>query len=62
MVEIINLRAARKAAARDAARKQGDANAAKFGRSKAERQAEAAENQQYQRHLDNHRRDEPTDD
>ena len=42
MAEIINLRAKRKEAARAAARAQGDANAAKFGRNKAARQFEHA--------------------
>ena len=37
MSKPINLRAARKARARDAKRAQGDANAAKFGLSKAEK-------------------------
>jgi hypothetical protein len=55
--KIVNLRAARKAAARDAARRDGDANAAKFGRSKAMRLAEAADAARAARHLDGHRRD-----
>lgn len=62
MAKVINLRAVRKSAARDAARKQGDANAAKFGRSKAGRQANATEIQRNERHLDNHRLDGSTDD
>ena len=37
MAEIVNLRAVKKQAARKAARAKGDANAVKFGRSKAER-------------------------
>ncbi|MFT4015010.1 MAG: DUF4169 family protein [Paracoccus sp. (in: a-proteobacteria)] len=54
---VVNLRAARKSAARDAARRQGDANAAKFGRSKAEKLAEEAARARAARHLDQHRRD-----
>ncbi len=53
--KVINLRAARKSAARDAARRQGDANAVKFGRSKAQRQSEAADTERQERHLDGHR-------
>lgn len=37
MAEIVNLRRARKAKARDESAKQADANRAKFGRTKAER-------------------------
>ncbi|MFJ1291931.1 DUF4169 family protein [Paracoccus yeei] len=52
--KVINLRAARKSAARDAARRQGDQNAAKFGRSKAQRQAEDDAAARAARHLDQH--------
>lgn len=61
MVEVINLRAKRKEAARKAARAQGDANAAKFGRTKAERSLEEARAAQSARLLDGHRRDRATD-
>lgn len=54
---VVNLRAARKSAARDAARKQGDANAAKFGRSKAAKLTEAEDRARAARHLDQHQRD-----
>ena len=54
---VVNLRAARKNAARDAARKQGDTNAAKFGRSKAQKQIEQADAERARRHLDAHHRD-----
>lgn len=37
MAEIVNLRARRKAAERDARRRKGDENAAKFGRTKAQK-------------------------
>lgn len=56
MAEIINLRHVRKQAAREAARAQGDANAAKFGRSKAERLGERAQADKAARHLDGHKR------
>jgi len=41
MAEIINLRAKRKEANRKAARVQADSNAAKFGRTKAQKSREA---------------------
>ncbi len=53
--KVVNLRAARKSAARDAARRQGDENAAKFGRSKAQRLAEEDATMRAARHLDQHR-------
>lgn len=59
MTKIINLRQARKSAARDAARRQGDQNAAKFGRDKQQRQAEAQDQARAARHLDQHRLDGP---
>lgn len=59
--KIINLRAARKGAARDTARKQGDANAAKFGRSKAEKLTDADAKARAARHLDQHRREDGDD-
>ena len=55
--KIINLRAARKSAARVAARAAGDANAAKFGRSKAQKRVEVADADRATQHLDAHRRD-----
>ena len=55
--KVVNLRAARKGAARDAARRQGDANAAKFGRSKAQKLAEEDAADRAARHLDRHRRE-----
>lgn len=57
MADIINLRAQRKAADRKAARAQGNANAAKFGRTKAERELEAARAAKIARHLDGHQRE-----
>ena len=57
MAEIVNLRTKRKEAARKAARAQGDTNAAKFGRSKAERDLERAQAEKAARDLDAHKRD-----
>ena len=56
MAEVVNLRSARKAKTRDAARKQGDANAAKFGRTKADKDLAAAEAEKAARDLDGHQR------
>ena len=53
----INLNRVRKDKARAAKRAQGDANAAKFGRTKSERARDAAEQAQAERKLDGHRRD-----
>ena len=55
MVEIVSLRAVKKQAARKAARAKGDMNAAKFGRSKAERELEAARTAKATRDLDGHK-------
>ncbi|AWD23051.1 DUF4169 family protein [Fuscovulum blasticum] len=57
MAEIVNLRSAKKQAARKAARAKGDENAAKFGRSKAERELEKARAEKAARDHDGHRRD-----
>ena len=43
MGDVINLRQARKAKARDDKAQQADANRAKFGRTKAQRQADDAQ-------------------
>jgi hypothetical protein len=43
MGDVINLRTARKSKARATAATQADANRAKFGRTKAEKQVDAAE-------------------
>lgn len=55
MAEIVNLRQKRKQAAREAARDKGDENAARFGRSKAERALEKARADKAARDLDGHR-------
>jgi hypothetical protein len=57
MAEVVNLRQAKKQAARKAARAAGDANAAKFGRTKAERDLQAARAEQERARLDQHRRE-----
>lgn len=54
MAEIINLRAAKKAQTRAKARAQADANAAKFGQTKAERMAESLRKDKAKRDLDSH--------
>ncbi|MBT9383688.1 DUF4169 family protein [Pseudooceanicola sp. CBS1P-1] len=55
MSSVTNLNQFRKQKARAEKRAQGDANAAKFGRSKAERQKAEAEERQAERRLDGHR-------
>ena len=57
MAEIVNLRQAKKRAARRAASTAADANAAKYGRTKAERALEKAQADKAKRDLDGHRRD-----
>lgn len=54
MAEITNLNRFRKAKARDEKRKTADANAAAFGRSKAEKSLEHARKQKAERDLDGH--------
>lgn len=55
--KIVNLRQVRKRKARAADAKTGDANAARFGVSKAEREARAKENAKAARDLDGHKRE-----
>lgn len=57
MAEIINLRQARKAQARDQARAAGDENAARFGRTKAQKLKEAREADKARAALDGHKLD-----
>ena len=59
MAEIINLRRARKGKAREEAAEKAAMNRARFGKSKLEREREAAEADKLSRHLDGHKRDEP---
>lgn len=58
MAEIVNLRRARKAKARTVAATQADANRLAFGRTKAERQAAAADADRTRRLLDGAKREE----
>lgn len=55
--KVVNLRAVRKAKARDASRQQADENAARHGRTKAQRAEEKAAAARALRHLDDHKRD-----
>ncbi len=57
MSKIVNLNKARKSRARDEARKQADANAIKFGRTKAEKDKDRAEADKATRDLDGHKRE-----
>jgi hypothetical protein len=59
MGEVIKLRMARKARGRAVAAAAADTNRAKFGRSKAEKQSDAAEAARRAKLLDGARRDEP---
>lgn len=57
MGEVVNLRTAKKQAARKAARAASDANAAKHGRTKAERELEKARAEKATKTLDGHKRE-----
>lgn len=57
--KIINLKAREKVLARDAKARQAGANAAKHGRTKAERNADAEARVRAEFLLDAHRRDDP---
>jgi len=56
MAEIINLRAVKKARSKTESRAQADANAAKFGRTKAERTLEQARADKARQTFDAHKR------
>lgn len=58
MAEIVNLRQARKAKARAGKQAAAAENRVRFGRTKAERHAEAGRRQLADKGLDGHRRDE----
>ena len=58
MAEIVNLNRARKARAKAEATKQAEANRAQFGRSKAERDAQAADKARRDALLDGAKREE----
>ncbi len=62
MAEILNLRQTRKRKARASAREEGDRNAAKHGRPKADRTRDAAEADRVSRVFEAHRRDREDDD
>ena len=53
----VNLNHARKARAKEERRRKADANAARHGRTRAERDADAAEAGRRAKTLDDHRRD-----
>ena len=55
--KVINLRGERKRRARDEQRAQADANAARFGRTKAEKTLEKARAEKARRDLDGHRKE-----
>ena len=55
--KIVNLSRARKSRARDDKRRQADANAARFGQTKAEREAAARATEKAAKHLDQHKRE-----
>ena len=57
MAEVVNLRAARKAVERKTAANKANANAVKFGRSKARKSLEAAETVKAARDLDGKKRE-----
>lgn len=57
MAEVVNLKLRRKQAARAAARQQGAENAAKSGRSRAEKAQQATAAERARAELDAHRRD-----
>ncbi len=61
MAEIVNLRQRRKAAGRAAERAKADENAARHGRTRAEKELERARSEKADRHLDGHARDRPDD-
>ena len=57
-VNVVSLKQARKIRSRAESKAQADANALRFGRTKAERVLEAARNAQARKALDQHRLDE----
>jgi hypothetical protein len=57
VAEIVNLRTARKRAAREAARQAGDEGAARHGRTKTEKALERARAEKAARDLEAHRRE-----
>ena len=59
MAEIVNLRAARKRKAREAAERDAEANRVLFGRSKSQKQRDRMEKDKALAFVDGHRRDAP---
>nr|WP_321456348.1 DUF4169 family protein [uncultured Cohaesibacter sp.] len=59
MGNIVNLRQARKAKARNEKEKQAEANRARFGQTKAQKTKARFEADKLERHLDGHKRDLP---
>ncbi len=57
MAEIVNLRMARKRAARAEKERTAAENRQRFGRSKSERETVSIESERFARNLDGHRRD-----
>lgn len=57
MSKVVNLNQFRKTKAREDQRRKGDENAAKFGRSKAEKAAQKAQDDKSKRDLDGHELD-----
>jgi hypothetical protein len=57
MSNLVNLNKAKKDRKRDAAKRDANAHSAKFGRSKADKQAMAAKLSKAARDLDGHKRD-----
>lgn len=57
MAEVVNLRSARKAKGRAVKKAEAALNAAKFGRSKADKARDAAEAEKARRDLDGHARE-----
>lgn len=61
MARVTNLKTFRKQKARDTARKAADANAARFGRTGAQKSLEEARAKKARAELDGHRRDRDAD-
>lgn len=57
MSEIVNLKRHRKRVAREQQERSAEENRRRFGRSKAEREREEAEEARAERHIDGHKRD-----
>ena len=57
MSKVVNLNRVRKARQRDTDRKQADANAVKFGRTKAEKAQDSAKTEKARQDLDGHKRE-----